>query len=230
MTKLNNFFDIIFCINLERSIDRCNKISKKFKDKKIIVSRFEGIDKLNPVIQTQFKEHQKLNVTSKLKRIGRFAIWKTYCKLFDYIIDLGVEKVLIFEDDISFHTDFDNLFDHSSKIIPQNWDMWYLGRTQTKFNDVNIKNNFYKATENTYGAFAIGLKTSFIKSWIDQYKLGKKNNDHFLAVNIPKDNVYVSIPPLIGHELGWSLNSDYEITKSIADKLQWFKYDSQIYL
>jgi len=230
MIKLNDFFDVIFCINLERSTDRWNIVSKKFKERKIIVSRFEGLDKLSPVIQAQFRDHQKANITSKLKRMGRFAIWKTYCKLFDYIISLGVEKVLIFEDDIMFHSDFNNLFDNSAKLIQENWDMWYLGRTQTKFDGVNIKNNFYRATDNTYGAFAIGLKTNFIKSWIDKYKLGTKNNDHFLASNIPKDNVYVSIPPLIGHSLGLSLNADYELTKSIAQKLKWFQYDSDIYV
>jgi GR25 family glycosyltransferase involved in LPS biosynthesis len=230
MVKLNDFFDIILCVNLDRSMDRWNIINKKFKERRIVVSRFEALDKLSPEIQHQFNEHQKMNQSSKMKRLGRFAIWKTYCKLFDYILTLNVKNVLIFEDDILFHKDFEILFDQSSRMIPETWDMWYLGRTQTKFDGISIKDGFYKSTNYTFGAFAIGLKTDFIKSWIDEYKLGLKNNDHFLASGIHKQNVYVSMVPIFGHSLGMSLNSDYVISDSIAMKLPWFRYDKNLYI
>lgn len=225
----NQYFDEIFCVNLVRSTDRWKVVSEKFRNNNIHVTRFEGCDKLDPQIQADF--HRMINSkTSKIKHLGRYAIWRTFTKLFDYILELDVDKVLIFEDDVLFHKDFHNLFDATTKKIPDNWNAWYLGATQVKWGNIEIEHNLYKPNGNTFGAFGLALRKSFIQSWIHRYRLGSKNNDHFLAADLDHSNSYVSIPSLIGHAYGKSLNADYDINKDIAEKYPWFKYDQNDYL
>ena len=225
----NQYFNEIFCINLSKATERWNITSQKFKREDIYVTRFEGIDK--DELQHAFNQHIKRNPKSMLNRLGRYAIWCTFSKLFEYVMDSNIEKFLIFEDDVLFHKDFKQLFDHQCKKIPQNWDMWYLGSTQvnTLGMDFNSIKDFYKSNNSTYGMFGIGIKTSFLKANYARYSKGFKNNDHFFASDIDKTNVYVSWPQLIGHQEGYSYNAGYLIDEKVTQKRKYLYYDPEFY-
>ena len=92
----------------------------------------------------------------------------------------------------------------------------------------NIK-FFFKPNGHTYGMFAAGMTKSFLEKNYKQYKLGLKNNDHYFATEIDFTNVYASYPSLIGHDLGWSYNAEYVINENITNKLNYLKYDMNIY-
>lgn len=228
MITPNEYFDNIFCINLNRASDRWHSVSKRFNHHKLYVTRYEAIDKLDRDIQKNFNDHKKKYPISKIKTIGRYAIWRTYVKLFEYILDTTMKQVLIFEDDVLFHKNFDNMFDEHVNKIPD-WDMWYFAATQTNWNAVSFKNGFYRSTKNTYGAFAYSIKIDFLKTWFMEYKQGLMNNDHFLASKLIKNNIYVSMPNLCGHAYGYSFNADYDINEKVAQKIPYFCYDRNLY-
>jgi GR25 family glycosyltransferase involved in LPS biosynthesis len=233
MITPNEYFDEIFCINLDKSTDRWVDIQKKFIREEIFVTRIEGVDKNEGWMKQAFLGHQKSTQTS-ITKLGRFAVWKAFSKVFDYVIEnQEIERFLIFEDDILFHKNFKSMFDESIRKIPQNWEMWYLGVTQLKWTDLEKDkiDMFYNSNKFTYGCFAVAMTRKFLEDYYPIYKQGLFNNDHFFAKVIDKQNVYASYPPLIGHQYSYSLNADYLITEKLVEsKLPYFKYDLNIYI
>ena len=225
----NEYFDEIFCINLPRATERWSSVSERLKREQIYVTRFEGIDKKN--LQTDFNHFLARNPHTAMNRLGRYAIWRTYSRLFEHILTLNIKNFLILEDDILFHKDFKYLFDNAVKKIP-NWDMWYLGSTQVNW--VNLKQNeiqdFYKPNGSTYGMMGVGMKKDFLEKNYSRYSRGNKNNDAFFATDIDFTNVFVSYPQLIGHAEGFSYNAEYMIDKTVTEKRAFLKYDSAIYI
>src|SRR3972149_5999361 len=97
----NNYFDNIFCLNLNRRHDRWNSISKQFKREGIFVERIEAIDGNNIKVLTEF-ESLKRNLKNIKINKNVFATLKSYQKIFNIILERNIEKSLIFEDDILF--------------------------------------------------------------------------------------------------------------------------------
>ena len=228
----NEFFDEIICLNLPRAFERWHTISAKLKKHNIYVTRLEGVDRKDSTTNSEYLQHLRNNPTTILRKPGRYAIWRAFCKVFEYILSYdNIKTFLIFEDDILFHKDFKSLFDAHTKKLPDNWDMWYLGVTQLKWDNIDRENIkfFFKPNGHTYGMFAAGMKRSFLEKNYKQYKLGLKNNDHYFATEIDFTNVYASYPSLIGHDLGWSYNAEYVINENITNKLNYLKYDMNIY-
>lgn len=232
MITPNDYFDEIFCINLNRSVDRWNKVESRFQREGIFVTRWEAIDKLNPKIKNDFIEHTK-KTRSRIKKLGRYAVFRSFCSLFEYIVTLNVDKVLIFEDDVLFHKNFKTLFDQQVRLIDPNWKMWYLGSTQVNWRkiDINKVENFYQPNGSTYGMFAVAFRKWFIEQFLDRYSKGLKNNDHHFATETVPEGVFVSWPKICGHDYGWSENAEYEITNTLVEqpRYNYFKYDMNIY-
>ena len=89
MKKLNEYFDKIYCINLDRRPDRWEKCSNLFERDGIIVDRFSAIDKNN------------IKNESKIAN-GPLACLSSHWNILNKALKEGYEKILIFEDDISF--------------------------------------------------------------------------------------------------------------------------------
>lgn len=231
MVTVNNFFDEVFVLNLNRSYDRWKKTRIRLRRENIFYKRITGIDKVMPSLKTEFQKHKK-RTTTKIRTIGRYAVWRSFSKMFEHILDYNYKKILIFEDDVTFHKKFDYLFDLTiNKYLPKTWDMWYLGATQVNWRNIKVENEFplYHPTGNTFGMFAVAFNVDFIRKNYKYYKRGGQNNDHFWSQMKNYDNIYVSYPRLCGHDTGFSINAGYEITDSIADRLVYFKYDKNIY-
>lgn len=221
----NEYFDEIYCINLNRCTDRWDVLDEKFKRENIHTKRIEGIDL--HTLKDEYKKFKKSNKTT-IKRIGRYAVWKTFCKLFEHILDSPeyIKKVLIFEDDVLFHKDFKYLFHlYVNNYLYKSWKIWYLGSTQV--GTYSFKDVLYQSNINTYGTFGIAFKREIIEKYYKEYKKGLLNNDNFWAKSIYKEGVFVSNPKLIGHQYGFSENAQYEIKE---DTKNYFKYDTDIYI
>lgn len=221
----NEYFDEIYCLNLDRCTDRWNIINDKFKREHIHVKRIEGIDL--HTLTDEFEDFKRKNKTT-IKRIGRYAVWKSFCKLFEHILNSpsNINKILILEDDVLFHKDFNYLFHlYISKYLDKNWNIWYLGSTQV--GSYKYRNLLYESNINTYGTFGIAFKRDMIEKYYKEYKKGILNNDNFWAKSINKKGVFVSNPKLIGHNYGYSENAQYEIKENTHN---YFKYNLSLYL
>jgi len=112
-----NFFDKIYCINLEERKDRWEACLSNFE--KLNITNFERI----PAI--------KINGDIHPKRKGQIGCALSFCKTFEKALKDGHEKVLIFEDDFEFSISNEELFkklDKSIKELPEDWDSLFFRR------------------------------------------------------------------------------------------------------
>jgi GR25 family glycosyltransferase involved in LPS biosynthesis len=241
----NDYFDEIYCVNLKRSLDRWEIVSKKFIREGLTVYRWEGIDKKLSYAKERLKE-----VENNFKRNGYYdqsysngtcAIYLTHWELLKHIRDNTTDdKVLLLEDDITFHKDFAQLFETQVNIIPDNWDIWYLALNQHEqyWNkcSFNPTKQFFRPYEN-WGMFGVAIRRSILNELIDKFEqrfYNKFSSDAVLVEDFQKTtkyNIYASFPSLIGHAYGKSERCDRMFTEEITKKhITSIYYDPKIYI
>ena len=109
----NEYFDEIYCINLDRRPDRFHSAWSQFNKFGMYVKRFPAIDKHN------------LENNGKIMT-GELGCLLSHMNVVKKCRDNKSEKVLIFEDDVMLRNDFWNVFERNIAKIPE-WDMIFLG-------------------------------------------------------------------------------------------------------
>jgi len=115
MNSLNDFFEKIYCINLDTRIDKWNECEIEFKKLNIEVERFSAING-NPL----FKEGMNLNA-------GNYGLVLTNQEIMIEVALKNYKNVLILEDDVMFINNFYSYFFDKIKSLPEDWDLLYLG-------------------------------------------------------------------------------------------------------
>lgn len=116
-----DFFEEIFCINIDRRTDRWKSCQKEFEKIGILdrVQRFSAI------------EHED----------GRIGVIKSNLEIVKIAKDKGLKNVLVFEDDVKFFDDvpvLEILEKSLSQINKMKWSLFYLGaNTHKKLQKIN---------------------------------------------------------------------------------------------
>lgn len=110
--KVNEYFDKVVVINLDRRTDRMEKLDAQLKELGIQYERFSAIDG---------------------KELGIDPVEAGKLSHLKVLESLGTEKVLILEDDALFVEDFQERFDKVMGSLPTNWDVFYLGAWLPKY-------------------------------------------------------------------------------------------------
>jgi GR25 family glycosyltransferase involved in LPS biosynthesis len=130
--KVWDFFDEIYCINLDHRTDRWEKVQKEFESVGLIpkVQRFSAI------------KHED----------GRLGVIKSNLAIVKIAKEKGLKNVLVFEDDVHFINDPVNTLEKAiSQIGKLDWWLFYLGAnthqpleiiTKSKPNLLILKNAF----------------------------------------------------------------------------------------
>jgi hypothetical protein len=102
-----NFFDCIYCVNLEKDEDRYNKAVYIFKHYDIPVTFFKGI----------------------LDNIGNKGCLESHKAIYNLALSKGYNKILIFEDDIipTLQINTKNILYYTDFLKNNNWDIFYFG-------------------------------------------------------------------------------------------------------
>ena len=104
--RINDFFDKVVVINLDRRTDRMEKLDTQLQELGIQYERFSAIDGKNLEIDPIVAGNQ-----SHLKVLQKYL----------------QQRVLILEDDALFVNDFQAKFDEAIQHLPADWDILYLG-------------------------------------------------------------------------------------------------------
>lgn len=115
MSNPFDFFEEIWCINLDHRLDRWEHAQKEF----------EKVNILNRVHRFSAIKHTD----------GRIGLIKSFLYLFEYAKNKKLENILIFEDDIKFLNDTTNILRKSLEQLIKtniNWGMFYLGANTHK--------------------------------------------------------------------------------------------------
>jgi hypothetical protein len=119
MNILNEYFDKIYCINLDRRADRWDECCSIFEKMNLNVERFSACD------------GQLLDIGYGKVYNGEFGGTVTHTRLIKKIKDEKLEKVLILEDDIEFCDTFEKDFKSSIQELPNDWDLLFFGGNHT---------------------------------------------------------------------------------------------------
>jgi GR25 family glycosyltransferase involved in LPS biosynthesis/tetratricopeptide (TPR) repeat protein len=232
--NIEEVFDNIFCINLERRTDRWKVISKKFEHFGLSVERFKGYDGrlLKPFINPDI---------SVLRTGGYLGCLLSHLEVYRTALDRGYERILILEDDVVFHKHFHSEFKKIFNDIERDssdWDLLYLGGANftnnytigEPINQSTIKNyriengrSFDKVT-NTWSCLAYAVNRKTMEKILDYYET---NGYHYeidlvIASIIQRDENFKCIktmPQLIMHH---SEDSDNDPTGRSFDYMERF--------
>jgi GR25 family glycosyltransferase involved in LPS biosynthesis len=104
--KVNDYFDKVIVINLDRRTDRMEKLDPQLKELGIQYKRFSAVDgkklDIDPIV-AGLRSHLQV-----MKQIAG-------------------QRVLILEDDAHFVEDFNKKFEKVMQTLPEDWDIFYLG-------------------------------------------------------------------------------------------------------
>lgn len=188
----------IYVINLKEDKTRRNYIKRLFKKHKINYS-------LILVERFKYKSTEDMLNTKMCASILGCALSHLWC--IKNAVYKKYERFIIFEDDIVFHKNFDNLFKKIMDSHINNIDLLMLGALDMDLN-TNLKNFnsdefIYCPTTNVLGAHANVYKLEFARYFLN-YKLSTKNPlefdfDYNLFMN--KFKIGICMPNLVVCEL-----------------------------
>ena len=112
---LNEYFDKIYCINIDRRVDRWEKCQKIFSKHNLEVERFSAIDGNT--------NNYNLGYPFDNELAGAIS----HTKVIEKAKNLNFKNVLILEDDVDFIDDLERSFTELINQIPKSWDGLLFG-------------------------------------------------------------------------------------------------------
>lgn len=181
---LNEKFQKIYCINLDRRTDRWQDANALFHRYGISVERVSGIE----------------------DDIPWNGLRRTVIDIFKRAIDDGSESILILEDDIDWGDEFYDRFNECWNVLPDDWDMFYFSAAHQywppKHNDF-----LFKLTWST-AAHAIAFKRKCFHKVLESLETNNDAIDVIYSKLQPILNAYCCINPI-----AWQRRSYSDIEK-----------------
>ncbi len=179
--KVNDFFDKVIVINLDRRTDRMEKLAPQLEKLDIQYKRFSAVDgkklDIDPVV-AGLRSHLQV-----MKQIAG-------------------QRVLILEDDALFVDDFNEKFEKVMQTLPEDWDIFYLGALVPKdVGLVRMVNRHWGIQVLTTGSQAYCINPSRLEYFINKLEdynsyidIGLKDFAKDLKAYITQPNLVVQFP------------------------------------
>ena len=136
--KINEFFDKVVVINLDRRTDRMEKLDLQLKELDIQYKRFSAVDAI------------KLNIDPIVAGLRSHL---------QVIKDNIGRRVLVLEDDAYFVDNFNEKFEKVMQTLPEDWDIFYLGALVPKdVGQINMVNRHWGIQVLTTGTQAYCIR------------------------------------------------------------------------
>lgn len=172
--NINNYFDKVLYINMNKDVDRNQNMIHQFE--KYGITNYHRIEGIEPDLNFTINDIKPNEIRNFIKKEYKYVIGSYFCRLshlkaVQYAKDNNYERVLIFEDDVVFLSDPNQTLQSNINIL-NDWDMLYFG----------------------------GMVEHFFRNQIVEahaYCLNKKIYDDILNMGIPSgmeiDNFYAKI-------------------------------------
>ena len=173
MSIFEQYFEKVYCINLDKRTDRWDKVTKIFNDNNIDnVVRYSAVDgnELNL---------NNLSYNNKLLK-GELGILETHRKLISEAKEENLKTILIMEDDVYFTNEL-KYFDEYMSKLPDDWDMLFIGgnhiygESPIKINEKILKLN------HTVAIHCLALKNTMFDVVLEVTKRRIKQIDAYYA-------------------------------------------------
>ena len=136
MITLNTVVDNVFVINLKRRPDRLKEVTTEMQKHNIQFERFSAIDDINLELSGV-----------KMKRGLGCAL--SHLTIYKFMLQRNYKQIAVFEDDVYFHENFNELFPIIYKEVPNDWDLLYLGGNN--YQPAQLISTHIEKTTCTYG-------------------------------------------------------------------------------
>ncbi|MCF8261496.1 MAG: glycosyltransferase family 25 protein [Melioribacteraceae bacterium] len=173
--SINEYFDCIYVLNIERNVDRRINIQEKLNGLRYVF--FEGVDgqklDLEELEQQSIYSSEdtiKNSYNRELMSPNEVACSYSHINIYKDVVEKGFERVLILEDDIEIVLESKADFNNAMSELDPNWDLLY----------------FSHGPNNTKMPFAIWLRIYFIHPFINLFKKQKYSIDE-LKNSFPKN-------------------------------------------
>jgi GR25 family glycosyltransferase involved in LPS biosynthesis len=186
--------DHIYCINLERSVARREKIGKEFENEELDVEFFKGCD------------------GKAIGKSGAFGCAQSHINIWKDVVAKGYENILIFEDDVWLEKDFKKYLEILEP--PEKWDILYLG-SSLPILEQKTEGHFTKCRAVGLFGYIINQTTARKLAYIDpsdlQYDIDVHMMDYPLKTWMCNKNLVSTLFPTpstseIGMRLATTLN------------------------
>jgi glycosyltransferase involved in cell wall biosynthesis/GR25 family glycosyltransferase involved in LPS biosynthesis len=249
MYTVNEVFEKVYVINLNKRKDRLLEITQKLNRLNIDFERIEAVDGYSKENIKEFESYQKLPFDSekshelekKYRRKlligpGALGILKSYQKILIHAKKKNLKRILIFEDDAMFIKDFEQEFNIFCKQIENiDWKILSLGATQHVWNFPNClsypsKEQEFNKKEPYYfpivtdGAFAMGLDSKIYDHLLSEIKKMNAPVDSGAIRTIYKENIgdcIVPQPNLVIADVNTSNIGESRDQVALSHKLKW---------
>ena len=119
-----DFFDKIYCINLDHRTDRWKSAQIEF-DKLGIANRVKRISAVNR--EDVKKKHGDLVTHLSNPKLGQLAVTESSRKCIEDAIKRGARNCITFQDDVCFRNYDADFFHEALNELPENWETLFLG-------------------------------------------------------------------------------------------------------
>jgi GR25 family glycosyltransferase involved in LPS biosynthesis len=179
--KVNDYFDKVIVINLDRRTDRMEKLAPQLEKLDIQYKRFSAVDgkklDIDPIV-AGLRSHLQV-----MKQIAG-------------------QRVLILEDDAQFVEDFNEKFEKVMQTLPEDWDIFYLGALVPKdVGLVRMVNRHWGIQVLTTGTQAYCINPSRLEYFINKLEdynsyidIGLRDFAKGLKAYITQPNLVVQFP------------------------------------
>lgn len=180
--RLNDIFDRIVLINLDRRTDRLEEFDVQAKALGIQYERFSALNA------------EELGVRPIT------ACSMSHTAVLEKAIEDGVQRLFVFEDDASFVDDFWEKFEKVWSQVPEDWDVFYGGLWLHSYKD--FADGLVKPID-SYSSHAYGINTKAMKG---VYQTISRNwhVDLDLSHLHTRLNAYCAKPGLVYQRPSWS--------------------------
>jgi GR25 family glycosyltransferase involved in LPS biosynthesis len=211
--SVNELFDEVYYINLNKRVDRREQFENEIKKNNIKAIRFEAIDVDD--IKTA-GEHKHLAESA----LPRVAVMSSHMAIWKDCYNRGVKSVLIFEDDATFVDDFNLKLNDILKTLPNDYDIihfdynrysYIFKKNLTIFESVN--DDWDRIKLGCSGYQAVGYRSTNVLKKIIEMCEKNINGAHFDLFLFKSGfyetlNTYTPKTPLIPQNSMGSDNSD----------------------
>jgi GR25 family glycosyltransferase involved in LPS biosynthesis len=187
--------DKTYCINLDRRPDRWKEISDQFSREELSAERFAAVD------GRDFKKEYPSSP-------GNNGCTLSHYFLIERARILGLDNVLIFEDDADLIQHFMIHLQDCINDLPGNWDMLLLGASH-KAPLIPVTDKICRVQE-SYCTHAYLLRSTMFDLVIENFKRLDVPVDCFFQAWQKEKNIYITNPPL-----AWQRKSHSDIQDRI---------------
>jgi GR25 family glycosyltransferase involved in LPS biosynthesis len=229
---INDYFDKLICINLDKRTDRLKESQKQWRANNLIVERMSAIEG-NPMGWKHVTERDAgINTIKKSSWNGAAGCMVSHVNIWKRAKAEGWKNVLIIEDDCDFVPELHDKFSKLIKEVPNDWDMLYFGGIHEerggRFVPTKVTENIVKCARMiTTTCYAINESCYdlALESVLAEEPWFFTAVDGYLAAVVqPKCNAYAFNPPL-----AWQRGSHSDIQDDFRDysSIMKTKYDTK---